>query len=63
MKVQIYTTDTGRTLENVEMQSSEVDNFLSLLKKYGYEDEDGTEYEYNDAGVCFGGFVIYVTFK
>jgi hypothetical protein len=41
----------GSTLQTIEMPMAEIEPFLELVRKYGYQDKEGTEWAFVSAQV------------
>ena len=46
--------------ENIEVDPLDLESYISAIKKYGYEDEDGNTYKFNFAKMTKSGATVYL---
>jgi len=64
MKIKVYCGDIEEgdgVLEELEKTVAEVQNYINLVEKYGYEDLEGNQYDFDVAQVEYNDTLfIYV---
>jgi hypothetical protein len=61
MKVEIYSIDENIVLSESTHQSvADAEKYIALIKKYGFEDDNGNRHKFGDAKVTPQGAVVYV---
>ena len=60
MKIDFY-INGGNTLdETIEVDPLDLESYISAIKKYGYEDEDGNTYKFIFAKINKNGATVYL---
>lgn len=60
MKFEIYSIDENEILSESTQSVVEAEQYLSLIREYGFEDDNGNRYTFSDAKITPHGVVVYV---
>ncbi len=59
MKIDFY-SDGNALDETIEVDPLDIESYISAIKKYGYEDEDGNTYKFIFAKMNKSGATVYL---
>jgi hypothetical protein len=58
--VEVYNGETGITLNTIELEVCDVQDYIELIKTHGFEDNELEEHKFSSASVREQGVIIYV---